>query len=836
MNERYSPTRQNFKMGARSWSIPALTVTAVIFGVMAVVCWQDNETNWAILTQLRAINIDSASLQRDVLRARTGMVTTYRPILSRLGNLRRNLENLKLRFQQSPLLSGDDFSQMLNQLKVSVDTTDAAVATFGAQNVLLQDSLASFTRALSILPGPSSTDQRGQFLKLDNLMLQYIRQPSPALSGAISLELDRIQNTRGADEATLRILSREGPIILSLLPRVNDAVNVIQISDATEIAERLQRRCLEAYSLESVREQRARTFLGFVAVCLCIYIISLVYRLRRKTDWLARRLDHEELIKEIGVCFEADGVSAPSLESSAQVALEIIQRFFNADACALALVDHGDRWAVETFAATLPLPVWEDRTLREMVSLAKSNERASVFRVMPTRKTGCFSREIPGLSILLAHKSTDQLIAICSLGYQSYHLRASAGEIQLLELATACLCHHIDVRRKQTECGILGRRLEHAERLQAVGTLAGGIAHEFNNILGAIIGHAEMAQNSLRRSSVARKYIEHIISSGDRARLIIDQILTLSRKRERVITPFSVSELVTEIAPLLRVALPRNIDLNFRFDDKRTVVEGSPLELQQMLMNLCKNASQAINTDGRIDIVVDRIVSGPKALAHGIMPAGDYVLLCVSDTGEGISEAVLPHIFEPFFTTRARCGGTGLGLAAVHGQVSGFAGYIDVASAVGEGTRFDIYLPPSSREPVSPDTFFGRYETPRGRGETVALVEPDLVLREVYEDNIAALGYEPAGFRTFGQFQDWISKGKQADLILIDYSSLPRNQAAIALQPAFKTAVIVIGESGLNMSSLGDDMLSALFLPKPLSSRTMAYAISLKIRTQGAIR
>ncbi|WP_318656770.1 DAHL domain-containing protein, partial [Rhizobium phaseoli] len=91
-------------------------------------------------------------MQRDVLRARTGMVTTYRPILSRLGNLRRNLENLKLRFQQSPLLSGDDFSQMLNQLKVSVDTTDAAVATFGAQNVLLQDSLASFTRALSILP------------------------------------------------------------------------------------------------------------------------------------------------------------------------------------------------------------------------------------------------------------------------------------------------------------------------------------------------------------------------------------------------------------------------------------------------------------------------------------------------------------------------------------------------------------------------------------------------------------------------------------------------------------------------------------------------------------
>lgn len=277
---------------------------------------------------------------------------------------------------------------------------------------------------------------------------------------------------------------------MSLLPRVNDAVNMIQASDTAEIAERLQRKCLEAYSLQSVREQRARIFLSSVSVGLCIYIISLVYRLRRKTDWLARRLDYEELIKEIGVCFEGGGATA----SSAQAALGIIQRFFTADSCALALVDHGNRWAVESFAAKLPEPVWEGRGATRNGLFAKADERASVFRIMSTRKVGCFSPEIPGLSILLAHKSTDHLTAICSLSYQSYRLRPCPGEIQLLELATACLCHYIDVRRKQSECDILERRLEHAERLQAVGTLAGGIAHEFNNILGAILGYAEMAQ------------------------------------------------------------------------------------------------------------------------------------------------------------------------------------------------------------------------------------------------------------------------------------------------------------------------------------------------------
>lgn len=214
------------------------------------------------------------------------------------------------------------------------------------------------------------------------MMLQFLRQPSPAISFEISLELERLQKQRGLDEAPVRILSREGPIILSLLPQVNDLVNMIQTSDTAEIAEMLQRECLEVYSLKNVEERSARIFLGSASVGLCLYIITLVYRLR-KTDWLARRLDYEELIKEIGVCFEGEAATT----SSAQAALGIIQRFFDADTCALALVDHDRRWAVETFGAKHPKPVWDDRVLREIVSRTKANERATVFRIVSTQKS-----------------------------------------------------------------------------------------------------------------------------------------------------------------------------------------------------------------------------------------------------------------------------------------------------------------------------------------------------------------------------------------------------------------------------------------------------------------
>ena len=160
--------------------------------------------------------------------------------------------------------------------------------------------------------------------------------------------------------------------------------------------------------------------------------------------------------------------------------------------------------------------------------------------------------------------------------------------------------------------------MEHAQRLEAVGTLADGIAHEFNNVLGAILGYGEMAVQLLRKPTPTRHYVEEILKSGARAKHIVDQILTFSRKRERIVKPFDVGDAVADILPLLQVTLGNHVAIESSLSGGPAVVEGNPVEVHQLVMNLCKNASQASACGQTVKIEAHTVhVQRRKVLSHG---------------------------------------------------------------------------------------------------------------------------------------------------------------------------------------------------------------------------
>lgn len=233
------------------------------------------------------------------------------------------------------------------------------------------------------------------------------------------------------------------------------------------------------------------------------------------------------------------------------------------------------------------------------------------------------------------------------------------------------------------------------QKMEAIGHAAGGIAHDFNNLLAAVIGNIELATDDIPEGWRARANLDQALDAAMRGRDLVRKLLTFSRRSERKVTPIRLGKTIDEAYQLLRVSVPKTTRIEVRHEAEEDTILADPVEMQQVLMNLCVNAADAIGEEGgQIDICVGNVVfkKNDRRLKPGLSP-GKYVLLSVADTGSGISEEAKQRIFEPFFTTKPEGRGTGMGLAVVYGIVQGYRGAITVESQPGKGARFDIYLP-----------------------------------------------------------------------------------------------------------------------------------------------
>lgn len=293
-----------------------------------------------------------------------------------------------------------------------------------------------------------------------------------------------------------------------------------------------------------------------------------------------------------------------------------------------------------------------------------------------------------------------------------------------------------------TEQHKLQTQLQQAQKMEAIGTLAGGVAHDFNNILSAIIGYSELAALYVPKQTKVDNNLKEVLRACQRAKELVRQILTFSRKNEDELKPVEISLIVKEALKLLRASLPTTIEIRQHIETESGIVEADPTQIHQLMMNLCTNSAAAMGDDGgfmevRLTTVA---VDAPAVATYLDVDPGPYLKLTVRDTGHGMTPDVLEKIFDPYFTTKEKGKGTGLGLAVVHGIVKRHRGGIDVETTPNGGTAFHIYLP-ERKQAVEADGADAVHPLPRGH-ERILLIDDEEDLLEVEAQMLSHLGYE----------------------------------------------------------------------------------------------
>jgi len=324
-----------------------------------------------------------------------------------------------------------------------------------------------------------------------------------------------------------------------------------------------------------------------------------------------------------------------------------------------------------------------------------------------------------------------------------------------------------EFKRSEDEKKRLESQLAQTQKMEALGTLAGGVAHDFNNILTAIMGYAELARMNAAHPEKVDKNLENALKSCKRARDLVGQILSFSRHAGAGFTRLTLSYTIEESLNMLRSLIPSNIEIR-RNLDANSKVNADPSQINQMIINLSVNAAQAMGVNGGVlDISLDRAwLNQTDSLAFNV-PEGPYLRIRVKDTGQGIPPEIMNHIFEPYFTTKKAAGSTGLGLSIVHGIVKRHAGAVTVKSVSGRGTTFEIYLPeapPEEEETVKS----AELEIPTGT-ERILFVDDEEALVEVAENLLSALGYKVSAFTGSLEALDFFRKNAgNVDLMVTD--------------------------------------------------------------------
>jgi signal transduction histidine kinase len=681
-----------------------------------------------------------ASLCRDVLRARVGLLMDYDPLVRSSEEIAAAVSQLRVQVASKEL-----DPRPVERLAAAIQIEENLTERFKSDNALLRNSL-SYVGLLSGSPGFNDRDVRLRRLARAILLLTLdssARSQQAVEQGLLELA---VQPPAEADQETARALISHARLLEILRPSVDDTVKGLLAIQTEQPLEETRAQFARFHMASESSAQRFRLLLYATSVLLALALIDFGRRLRARAVALRKWAAFGHLIAE----HSANMINCPPAETKARLeqALAAFGRAIEADRVYVVLAENPSRvyaWSEDDAPyppgwpeAAISLPGEFEQVGRDIITAP------DVARLPPgdAKKTllgfgvhawACVVLQRPGY-----HRGI--------LGFDKLRpVRGLLFPFATVRLAADAIANALEREIRERERAKLTARLERALRMQMVGQLASGVAHNFNNIISAILGYSEMANSEVEPGGKAARRIAEIERAAERGRDLVDSILTFGRRPDARSSLVSVTELLGEAASLLRASLPSSVELVVASAPGGLAVFGERAQLQQIIINLCRNAAQAMGDSGRIDVSADtQHLTTPRAFSAGELESGSYARIAVSDAGPGFGAEVAKRLFEPFFTTRPA--GTGLGLATVRKIVRDHDGAIDFASAPGKGSRFEIWLPAAKTDASTIARGEPSARPPLGEGETVLVVHDDRDSLLGDEEILAALGYEPVGF------------------------------------------------------------------------------------------
>jgi two-component system, cell cycle sensor histidine kinase and response regulator CckA len=378
-----------------------------------------------------------------------------------------------------------------------------------------------------------------------------------------------------------------------------------------------------------------------------------------------------------------------------------------------------------------------------------------------------------------------------------------------------------------TEKKKLESQLLRSQRMESIGTLAGGIAHDLNNVMTPMVLSLQMLKQKLTDEQ-SQKLLNILENNSQRGADLIKQVLSFARGVEGERKPLQAKHIITEIEKVAKETFPRNIEIRTDMQEDLWTIAGDTTQLHQVLMNLCVNARDAMSDGGILNISAENIfVDENYARMYAEAKVGSYVAIAVSDTGTGIPAKILDRIFEPFFTTKEHGKGTGLGLSTALAIVKSHGGFVNVYSEVGNGTKFRVYLPAMKTEPQEAEE--QKLEMPTGNGEFILIAEDEGSISEITCSTLEAYGYKVLmaqdGAEAVALYAENIDKIK---VVLMDLMMpVMDGQASIRAIRKINPEVKIIAVSGLaekdRLANIADNVEA--FLPKPYTTEKLLQTI-----------